>query len=91
MDLNNNGGPQRGMIMEQLTPADFKNEPCASFRSAFFQGPYLPGEAARSMPIYCTSLAAFLRADFSPRGTKAPGFVCVEDQSVCRGTMEEII
>lgn len=72
-------------------PTDCKNEPLASFLSAFFQGAYLPGEVARSMPIYRTSLAVFLRAHSSPRGTEAPGFVGVEDLSMCRGTMEEII
>lgn len=66
MDLTNNGGPQRRMIMGLLTPSDCKNEPLASVLSAFFQGAYLPGEAARCVPIYCTSLAAFLRAVFSP-------------------------
>lgn len=29
--------------MAPLTPADYKNEPLASFLSAFFQGSYLPG------------------------------------------------
>lgn len=29
--------------MAPLTPADYKNEPLASFLSAFFQGAYLPG------------------------------------------------
>lgn len=47
MELNNNGGPQRGMIMEPVTPADCADEPLASFLSALLQGAYLPGEAAQ--------------------------------------------
>lgn len=50
MDLNNNGGPQRGTIMEPPTPADCKNQPLTSFLYTFFQGGLI-WDAARSTPI----------------------------------------
>lgn len=35
--------------MAPLTPADYKNEPLASFLSAFFQGAYLPGRGGEGV------------------------------------------
>lgn len=84
MDLNNNGGPQRGTIMEPPTPADCKNQPLTSFLYTFFQGG-LSGMRRAARLSYCTSLAAFPRADVGPRGTEA------ENANMCRGKMAEII
>lgn len=62
-----------------------KNEPLAPVLSAFFQGPYLPGEAARSMPISGVPAGPFQSLRY-----QSP-WLCLCGGAEHRGTMEEII
>lgn len=81
--------------MAPLTPADYKNEPLASFLSAFFPGAYLLGgreggsgeqHAYRTVPAWRRSCGPMS----APEGPK-PLVRFFENTNMCRGKMVEII